>query len=156
MQRAVASPDVQTRPDGATTVDDLVDRLRAAGVRITAPRQAVVTALVALGSHCTAEDLERQVGADHPEVSTSSVYRTLDVLTRHGIVRHVHLGHGPAQYHLTDDRHAHLVCRGCGAVVELDDEVTGPIAADVEDATGYRLDLDHFALQGWCPGCAPS
>jgi len=133
--------------------EDLVSRLRASGVRITAPRRMVLAALAESGSHVTAEELHRRVRADHPEVSVSSVYRTMELLTDHGVVDHVHLGHGPAQYHLTQERHAHLVCNGCGAVSEVDASLSEPFAAEVERTLGFHLDLGHFALTGWCDVC---
>lgn len=139
----------------AATADDLVDQLRSRGVRITAPRRAVVEALVEVGSHVTAETLHARVQARHPDVSHSSIYRTLDLLTELGIVTHVHLGHGPAEFHLADDEHSHLVCNGCGAVLEIDCAVTDPFARAVDDRFGFELDLRHFALTGWCRRCRP-
>ena len=137
------------------TVEDLVAELRTAGVRITAPRRMVLAALVEAGSHATAEELHRRVRRSHPDVSASSIYRTMELLAEHGVVQHVHLGHGPAQYHLADEEHAHLVCNGCGAVVELDRTVSAPFADRVADELGFELDLGHFALTGWCARCRP-
>lgn len=135
------------------SVDDLVSRLRGAGVRITSQRRMVLEALAEAGSHVTAEDLHRRVRADHPDVSVSSVYRTMDLLADHGVVEHVHLGHGPAEYHLADEEHAHLVCNGCGRVTELDPSVSAAFASEVADELGFHLDLGHFALTGWCRLC---
>lgn len=135
------------------TADDLVDGLRRRGVRITAPRRAVLEALVEVGSHVTAEALHSRVRARHPDISHSSIYRTLDLLTELGIVTHVHLGHGPAEFHLADDEHSHLVCNGCGAVTEVGCAVTDPFAATIADRFGFQLDLRHFALTGWCRAC---
>ena len=139
----------------SVTVDELVERLRTAGVRITAPRRMVLRALVEAGSHVTAEELHRRVRDQLPDVSPSSVYRTMDLLAAHGIVEHVHLGHGPAQYHLTDEEHAHLVCNGCHAVVELEPALSRPFAKRVAADLGFDLDLRHFALTGWCSVCRP-
>lgn len=122
---------------------------------MTAPRRMVLTALVDSGSHVTAEDLHRKVQRTHPEVSPSSIYRTMELLTDHGLVEHLHVGHGPAQYHLTTERHAHLVCTGCDAVVELDPALSAPFARRVRDRLGFDLDLGHFALSGRCAACRP-
>lgn len=138
------------------TVGDLLARLRAAGVRITAPRRVVVAALAESGSHVTAEELHERVRSSHPDVSVSSVYRTMDLLAEQGIVDHVHLGHGPAQYHLTEEHHAHLVCNSCGSITELGPDLSAPFADEVADRLGFRLDLGHFALTGWCESCRPS
>jgi Fur family transcriptional regulator, ferric uptake regulator len=138
------------------TAEDLVDALRRRGVRITAPRRAVLEALVEVGSHVTAEALHERVQAGHPDISQSSIYRTLDLLTELGIVTHVHLGHGPAEFHLADDEHSHLVCNGCGAVTEVDCALTDPFATTIADRFGFQLDLRHFALTGWCGRCRPA
>jgi Fur family transcriptional regulator, ferric uptake regulator len=135
------------------TVDELVSRLRAEGVRMTGPRRVIVAALAEAGSHVTAEELHRRVTAHHPEVSVSSVYRTMDLLAEHGVVDHVHMGHGPAEYHLADEEHAHLVCNGCRRTVELDRSRSSAFAAEVAEELGFHLDLGHFALTGWCEAC---
>lgn len=135
------------------TTEELVDDLRRRGVRITAPRRAVLEALVEAGSHVTADALHERVRARHPDVSHSSIYRTMDLLADVGIVTHVHLGHGPAEYHLADEAHSHLVCNGCGSVTEVDRSVSDPFADAVAERFGFRLDLRHFALTGWCRDC---
>lgn len=122
---------------------------------MTAPRRMVLAALADAGSHVTAEELHRRVQRDHPEVSASSIYRTMELLADLEIVAHVHLGHGAAQYHLTDEAHAHLVCNACGTIVELDAELSAPFAETVADRLGFTLDLGHFALTGWCRRCRP-
>lgn len=115
----------------------------------------VLAALVETGSHVTAEELHRRVRDEHPEVSVSSIYRTMDLLALHDVVEHVHLGHGPAQYHLSHEQHAHLVCNGCQAIVELDPTISAPFADEVSRQLGFHVDLGHFALTGWCDDCAP-
>lgn len=135
------------------TTDELVEALRRRDVRITAPRRAVLDALVDAGSHVTAEALHSLVQARHPDVSHSSIYRTMDLLTDLGIVTHVHLGHGPAEFHLAEEAHSHLVCNGCGAVIELEHSLSDPLATAVADRFGFEVDLRHFALTGWCRDC---
>lgn len=138
---------------GGPTLDDLVARLRRRGVRMTAPRRAVLTVLSETGSHVTADEIHRRVQRTHPDISASSVYRTMELLANHGVVDHVHLGHGPAEYHLTAERHAHLVCDACGAVVELEPELSEPFARRVDTELGFCVDLGHFALTGRCRAC---
>lgn len=138
---------------GGPTTEELVSRLRQEGIRVTAPRRAVLEALAAIGSHATAEQLHARLAGRHPDVSTSSVYRTMEVLARLGIVTHVHLGHGPAEYHLAGEEHAHLVCEVCGVVVEIPRSLTDPFVSAVRRHLGFVADLHHFALTGRCPAC---
>lgn len=130
-------------------VDALLDRLRAAGGRVTESRRAVVAALVEADGHVTADDLARAV---HP----STVYRTLDALERLGVVDHVHLGHGRAVYHLADERHQHLVCEACGHVIEVPDALFASLARRIRQDYGFRIRPEHFAVLGQCEACAGS
>jgi Fur family ferric uptake transcriptional regulator len=77
------------------------------------------------------------------------------VLEDVGLVRHVHLGHGPGLYHPAGLDREFVVCERCGAVravapAELDDVRTA-----VLEAVGYRARFTHFPLAGLCPACAP-
>ena len=139
------------RTDRATAV---LDVMRASGVRLTAARRAVVQALVDADDHVTADDLAAAVADAAPDVHRSTVYRTLDALEKLGVVTHVHLGHGRAVYHLTDQLHQHAVCEACGAVVEVHDDVMRDVQARLRRDTGFEIDPHHFALVGRCAHCA--
>lgn len=127
--------------------------LRADGGRVTTARRALIEALLAARAHVTADDLAARVQAAHPEVHRSTVYRTLDALERLGVVVHSHLGHGGGVYHLADERHQHLVCETCGAVVELPDAELVPLARAVRKRYGFTIEPGHFALVGTCRTC---
>ena len=128
--------------------------LRADGGRVTTARRALIEALLAARAHVTAEDLAARVQAAHPEVHRSTVYRTLEALERLGVVVHSHLGHGGGVYHLADERHQHLVCETCGAVVELPDAEFAPLARAVRKRYGFTIEPGHFALVGTCRACS--
>ena len=138
------------------TLDDILARLRSAGGRLTEPRRTVIEALVSGGDHPTADDLATQVAIQHPTVHKSTVYRTLDALAELGIVGHVHLGHGRAVYHLTDDTDLHLLCEQCGAVTHVNADILDPSRTAIAEATGFVLEAGHFALPGLCRTCAAS
>jgi Fur family ferric uptake transcriptional regulator len=128
--------------------------LRARRGRVTTARRAVLAALLDRGDHVTADELADDVRARHPEVHLSTVYRSLDAFERLGVVTHVHLGHGRATYHLVDELHHHAVCEGCGAVVELPDDLLGAVAERVHREFGFEVEAHHFALSGRCASCA--
>lgn len=137
----------------ADSVDELLDALRAAGGRVTAPRRAVVSALVDAPGHVTAEELTSLVRAKHPDVAESTVYRILDELERLELVVHVHLGHGPASYHLAQTPHAHLVCTTCNKVVEIPIARFARLTRQLEADHGFVPDYAHFAIVGRCEVC---
>jgi Fur family transcriptional regulator, ferric uptake regulator len=135
-------------------LEEILGRLRERGGRVTMPRRAIITALLEADDHVTADALVDAVRTAQPEIHLSTVYRTVETLTELGVINHVHLGHGPAVYHLTDDAHHHLVCDDCGAIIELPKDVFDALGRRVERDYGFRLDAHHFALGGHCRSCA--
>ncbi|MEO5679531.1 MAG: transcriptional repressor [Acidimicrobiales bacterium] len=133
----------------------ILQQLRMDGTRVTSARRALVAALVeAADHHVTAEDLVEAVHRSNPVVHRSTVYRTLEALEQAGVVEHVHLGHGRAVYHLADDRHHHLVCDRCGAVVQVPESVVAPLRDELASGYGFVVNGRHFALPGVCRACA--
>ena len=130
--------------------------LRANGGRVTSPRRAILEALIGHGEHPTAEQLTAAVQARQPDVHESTVYRFLDDLERLGVVDHVHLGHGPAVYHFSDDTHHHLVCQTCGRVVEVPDQTFAALRRRLRTDFAFEIDQRHFAVVGRCTECAAS
>lgn len=131
----------------------LVDGLRRAGLRVTKARRAVCAVLVEAGGneHLTAADVADRAG----RIDLSTVYRTLDALEEIGLVRHVHLGHGPGAYHVTPvDDHHHLVCDSCGATVDVPLEDLSESIRAVTGPHGFVADGAHFAIVGRCARCA--
>lgn len=128
--------------------------LRSGGGRITRARRAVLGALLEHREHVTADELADAVQARHPDVHLSTVYRALDAFEHLGVVTHVHLGHGRAIYHLTDEIHHHAVCDRCGDVIELPSDVFDDLQHRLGDEFGFRVDAHHFALVGRCGACA--
>jgi Fur family ferric uptake transcriptional regulator len=133
------------------SADDLIDVLRAEGLRITEPRRHVCEIIADRhGEHLTAaaiyDIVEGDSGAD---LDRATVYRTLDVLEDAGVIRHGHIGHGPTVYHLAEEAsHQHLVCDTCGRV-----NAVTPAIQRIEATTGFRIDIEHFALTGTCRDC---
>jgi Fur family ferric uptake transcriptional regulator len=131
------------------TTDELLDRLRAQGGRVTTARRLVVTTLIGATSHVTAEDLAATIHEQHPEIHLSTVYRTLDALEKLGIVEHTHIGHGPAVYHV-GVTHQHLVCEECGAVIDVPAHLLEGVQQTLQQQYGFTLHIGHFALLGRC------
>jgi len=122
------------------------------GMRMTPQRQLVLDAVRTLG-HATPEQICAQVQRFAPAVNITTVYRTLDLLDRIGLVRHTHLGHGAPTYSAQEHQHVHLVCHSCGAVTEVPRELMDGLAADLADRLGFALDVSHLALSGLCTDC---
>jgi Fur family transcriptional regulator, ferric uptake regulator len=134
--------------------EPILGLLRARGGRVTTCRRAILETFLGIGGHVTAEALTARVQATQPDVHESTVYRFLDELERLGVVDHVHLGHGPAVYHLASDAHHHLVCDGCGAVEEVPEALFAELRTRLESQFGFALEPRHFAVTGRCKACA--
>jgi Fur family ferric uptake transcriptional regulator len=131
----------------------LAEMLRARGLRLTAQRQLVLEAVHGLG-HATPEQVHQAVREVAAGVNITTVYRTLELLEKLGLVTHTHLSHGSPTYHSVGERqHVHLVCRSCGTVDEVDPGMVGPLAETLERQRGFRVDIGHVALFGLCATC---
>uniref|UniRef100_A0A5Q5CND7 Ferric uptake regulator, Fur family n=1 Tax=Mycobacterium sp. (strain JLS) TaxID=164757 RepID=A0A5Q5CND7_MYCSJ len=95
-------------------------RLRASGLRVTAPRLAVLSALEQ-APHSTADDVAKQVREALGKVSTQAIYDVLRACVSAGLVRRIEPAGSSARYETRiGDNHHHLVCRRCGRVADVD------------------------------------
>jgi Fur family ferric uptake transcriptional regulator len=144
---------MHTEATGAT--DDILDRIRDEGGRVTVTRRLVVDAMLASPDHhLTANDVVDAVRSRHPDFHRSTVYRTLDRLADLGVVDRMQIGTGPAVYHLSVRPHRHLVCDRCGAVHEAPPDLLDDVVDRVAATTGFVVDPATTALHGLCRTCA--
>jgi len=140
----------------AEDVAPLAERLRAQGLRLTSQRQRVLAAVAGL-EHATPEAiatrLREEAGAGGAAPDTSTVYRTLELLERLGLVWHTHLGKGAPVYHAAEHPHLHVVCTGCGAISSADPALLDAAAERLAADLGFSLDVGHVALSGTCRTC---
>ncbi len=129
--------------------------LRARGRRLTRQRELIWAALTAEpDAHLSVDEIAARVHEELPNVNASTVYRSLDVLVSEGLVVRSNLGsdrtfYEPAREH----RHHHVVCRACGAVAHVHDNVFVDLHARVGEACGYALGDEEITLSGRCPSC---
>lgn len=132
------------------TIDDAVEALRRRGLRLSMTRQLVLEALFAARGPLAAEDI-----ASRLRLVPTSVYRNLELLERHGLVRHVHLGHGPGLYALVGHgEQEYIYCPGCGTARTVRPELLDPVRNHIRTRFGYEVRFTHFALVGRCRNCA--
>jgi Fur family ferric uptake transcriptional regulator len=135
------------------TVDDALAILREHGLRASAARRLVVEALFAAGGPVSAERIAAGIAGRVPQSDPSSVYRNLERLQEVGLVRHVHLGHGPGMYVLAGSAREYLVCDACGAVRAVEPADLDEIRAGIADTFGWEAGFTHFPIVGLCPSC---
>ena len=140
----------QLRPVGVDLLTDALALLRRQGVRLTGSRQAVLEVLFADATLRTAEEI-----ASVAYVDLASAYRNLETLEQLGIVRHVHLGHGPGLYARSGlAEREHAVCESCGAHRSVAAGDLQAARAAILAATGITARFSHFPIVGLCGACA--
>lgn len=126
-------------------------------MRTTRQRAAVGEALDRAGGFRTAQALHDEMKAAGETVGLTTVYRTLQGLAEAGEVDVLRRGDGEAIYRrcATGEHHHHLVCRTCGASVEVASDDVERWAATTAERHGFT-DVEHTAeLYGVCSGCSP-
>jgi Fur family ferric uptake transcriptional regulator len=131
----------------------LAELLRSRGLRLTPQRQLVLQAVLDLG-HATPEQVHTAVREVAAGVNITTIYRTLELLEKLGLVKHTHLSHGSPTYHAAGEhQHIHLVCRQCGKIEEVEPELLRPVADRLLAERGFSADVGHVALFGVCGDC---
>ena len=112
--------------------------LRSRGLRVTRPRVAVLEVLDE-GGHLEVEQITSRVRERLDAVSTQAVYDVLGALARAGLARRIEPAGSPARYERrAGDNHHHVVCRGCGAVADVDCVVGHAPCLDPSSPSGLR------------------
>ncbi|MFV2011465.1 MULTISPECIES: Fur family transcriptional regulator [unclassified Micromonospora] len=132
---------------------DLEAQLRAASLRVTRPRLAVLAALHDR-PHVDTDTVLDLVRADHPTVSHQAVYDVLRVLTDAGLVRRIQPAGATARYERrVGDNHHHVVCRSCGVIADVDCATGSAPCLTASDDHGFMVDEAEVVYWGTCPGC---
>ncbi len=122
---------------------------------MTPQRLMILAAIENSDDHISAEEIYSQVVAKYPNVNISTVYRTLELLKRLGLVTETDLGGGRVRYHPAEKgHHHHLVCRECGTVIDLDGLLLAPLKDALLREHRFIADLRHLAIVGRCVNCS--
>jgi Fur family ferric uptake transcriptional regulator len=134
---------------------DVAAVLRREGGRLSAARRVVLEALFAADGPVTAEALADGLGGRFMRLELSSVYRNLERLEELGVVRHVHLAHGPGLYSLARGGMCeYLVCDRCSQVRSVPATALDEVRALIREQTGHEARFGHFPIHGVCAECA--
>ena len=127
--------------------------LRSAALRVTRPRRAVLSAVHAR-PHADTETVLTAVRAELGTVSHQAVYDVLRALTDAGLLRRIQPAGSVARYEArVGDNHHHVVCRGCGAIADVDCAVDQTPCLTASDDAGFLIDEAEVVYWGCCPAC---
>jgi Fur family transcriptional regulator, stress-responsive regulator len=132
---------------------DPVALLRGASMRVTAPRVAVLTQ-VHEHPHADVDTITSAVRAQLGSVSTQAVYDVLRALTDQGLLRRIEPAGSPARFEArVGDNHHHVVCRGCGAIGDVDCATGEAPCLEASNDNGFVIDEADVTYWGTCPAC---
>ena len=137
---------------------EIAATLKRRGYKLTYQRRAIIDVLSASGKHLTSADIYARLKDEHPGIGLVTVYRTLELLQESGLLCEVHIGDSCRSYlnKKVDVHHHHLICSGCGKVVDFTgcelDKLQERLAAE----TGFKIDNHLLQFMGRCSKCLAS
>ena len=141
----------------AAWTDDALAALRKKGHRSGGARHAVIELLGRQSCCLTAQEIFDRLRAEDSPVGLASIYRTLDQLSKDGLLQKIELGDGTTRYEPVEaggHHHHHLVCESCGKVEAFEDARLEQALRRVEQQTGYSVAGHDVILRGACAACA--
>ncbi|HEU5223349.1 MAG TPA: Fur family transcriptional regulator [Candidatus Lumbricidophila sp.] len=133
--------------------DTLAERLHAAGLKVTAPRKAVLEVLTQPG-HRSADSVFDQISVTLPTTSRQAVYGVLGAFVTAGLARKIEPAGSPALYESrTGDNHHHLVCTNCHRVTDVDCAIGLSPCLEPSHRAGFLVLQAEVTYWGLCPDC---
>ncbi len=136
-------------------LDDLTERLREKSQKITGPRQAILEVMRREAHPVT----NKKIMALLPDgvCDLVTVYRSMHLLEKMGLVRRFDFGDGAARFELvrgnSEDHHHHLICTECTTVVEIEQCFPNALEKQISQESGFKKLSHKLEFFGICPEC---
>lgn len=143
------------------TADSLKAELNDKGWRLTSQREVILRVFQNLpeGKHLSAEDLHNCLKEQGDFISLSTIYRTVKLMARMGILRELELAEGHKHYELNQPYpyyHHHLICVKCNKTIEFKSDSILKVGAKTAQKEGYHLLDCQLSIHAICPQCQRS
>ena len=139
------------------SLDNTRRALDTLGLRITSQRALILEVIRHGKGHLDADEVYRLAREKQPRLSLSTVYRTLQTLKKLGLVEEVHFDEAHHHYEIKPStEHHHLVCLGCGRVIEFQYPLTRLVKRKVTEAKDFEITGSEIRMTGYCPTCRQS
>jgi len=135
--------------------DQLKDQIRKAGYRVTPQRAVILETIAHMEGHRSAQEVFESASARLPGLNLATVYRSLDTLHHAGLIDLFSVSPDSMRFSLHDEanKHAHLLCKHCGVVIEVTFEPFDRLITDIERDLNFSIDSNHLSFQGTCQNC---
>jgi len=132
----------------------IVQGMKAAGLKLTSQRLAIIDFLAGTRSHPSAAATLAAAKKSAPSISLSTVYLTLDALKRAGLIKELEFDDRDSRYEGDVSDHLNLVCQRCGAIEDF--HAVLPVPAErIEKRTGFKVSGVRLEYYGHCRRCLP-
>ena len=127
--------------------------LKRNGYKLTPQRRAVIRTVASSDDHLTPTALHEKLRREYPAIGLVTVYRTLEIMARLGLVCQVHAGGCRSYTIAARERHHHLICSGCGRVVDFGGYNLDELKQRLSRETGFEIGDYLLEFVGLCPQC---
>lgn len=129
------------------------------GFKLTFQRQAVLDVIVRhKGKHLSGEEIFELLKLKYPGIGLATVYRTLPLLEKIGLLSTIHLNDDCTRYEYNYDNgqhsHHHLICLGCGSVFEVQDDLLETLEQQVHKKSSFIIKNHSVKFYGYCSKCS--
>ena len=135
----------------------LQTQLASRGIRMTAQRRAILRVIETASKHLDASQILRKARALDDSVDRSTVYRTLDLLKRQGLIDELDLMHLNGEGHYYERKlerdHIHMACLRCGKITEFVSETFESLKNQLERDCRFHIVVSRLEVGGYCAGC---
>jgi len=138
--------------------NELKGLLKEKGYKLTPQRRAVLNIIMENpGKHLTTEEIYDLVKIQCPDIGLATVYRTLQILNEMDLILKINLDDGCSRYeyntHQDDHEHHHLICSGCGKILEVNDDLLDSIERQIEKDFDFVITDHKVKFFGLCSKC---
>lgn len=124
-------------------------------LRSTHQRDIILDIFLSTHQHISVEELYLKVKSSNPGIGQATVYRTLKLFAEAGLAREILLHDGQTRYEhaVAGEHHDHLVCTGCNAIIEFEDETIEKLQNDIATRHGFLIKNHKMEIYGLCANC---
>lgn len=138
----------------ASAEREIIGRLKAS-YKLTPQRRAVLSVIAASHEHLTPVAIYRRVERHHPGIGLVTIYRTLAILAKLGVICEVNAEGGSRSYLIkrAPGHHHHLICSGCNRVIDFTTCDLGGLEQSLSEKTGFKIEGHLLEFVGYCQEC---
>ncbi len=135
-------------------VSEFIQRSKDLGIKVTPQRTAIYRELASTDQHPSTETIYKKIKDYYPNISLTTVYRTLETFEKLGLISVVNVLYNAARYDANLEPHHHIVCTECKKVEDVYDESLNNL--DISDKTlgDYKVEGYSLLLSGKCSSCS--